>query len=258
MRAWLYRRPPPHLPTGTSSFAEHWFRERGAEVLCFDLEALNAGALDRDLREEPDRMVVVGGVDAVHAVLARAGRPVPQPPDLPAPVLPFAGRRVWTSTLGEVRRIVSAEPGRLPLHVKPLRPKLFVGTVVRAFKELIPSAFVADDEPVLVQEVVTFTSEWRAVVLRREVLNVAHYKGDPLRFPDPAPIRAAVEVFEGQPIAYAADWGVTDDGRTLLVEVNDAYALGNYGLPGWQYCEVLEARWRELLGLPDRLALPTR
>ena len=47
------------------------------------------------------------------------------------------------------------------------------------------------------------------------------------------------------------DWGVTVDGRTLLVEVNDGYALGNYGVRGHQYTAVIECRWRELMGLDD-------
>lgn len=251
MRAWLYRAPEPAWPTGTSVFAEYWFKTRGAETLIFSLEDLAAGRLDHDLREEPDQAVVVGGVGAIHAVLERAGRPIPCLGDLPAPVRAFAGRCVWDATLREVRAIVGREPERLPLHVKPHRSKAFKGTVVGAFRDLIPSAHIDDAEPVLVQEVVPFISEWRAVILRGDLLNVAHYHGDPLRFPDPAPIRAGLEAFEGRPAAFAMDWGVTSDGRTLLVEVNDGYALGNYGLRGTDYCEVLIARWHELMGVSD-------
>lgn len=42
------------------------------------------------------------------------------------------------------------------------------------------------------------------------------------------------------------DWGVTDDNRTLLIEVNDGYALGNYGLHPSLYAALLEARWHEI------------
>lgn len=249
MRVWLFRSPPPAWPTGTSAFAEYWFGTRGAECLTFDLDDLRSGRLDADLRDEPEHTVVVGGVGAIHAVLERLGRPLPALPDLPVPLRPFTGRQVWDATLGDIHRIVNREPERLPLHVKPHRQKLFTGVIVKAFRDLIPAAAVDDAEPVLVQEVVPFVSEWRAVILRREVLNVAHYSGDPLRFPDPGPIRAALEAFADQPVAFAMDWGVTADGRTLLVETNDGYALGNYGLRGPDYCRVLIARWRELVGL---------
>lgn len=43
----------------------------------------------------------------------------------------------------------------------------------------------------------------------------------------------------------------TDDGRTLLVEVNDGYALGCYGLQHNLYAKLLAARWAELVGVPD-------
>ena len=54
---------------------------------------------------------------------------------------------------------------------------------------------------------------------------------------------------KGAPAAYGLDFGVTADGRTLLVEANDGFALGCYGLDPVIYAEMLEARWCELAGL---------
>jgi hypothetical protein len=42
------------------------------------------------------------------------------------------------------------------------------------------------------------------------------------------------------------DWGVTDTGETRLVEANDAYALGYYGLQSVLYARMIDARWEEL------------
>lgn len=249
MKVWLYREPPPAWPTGLSAFAEYWFGARGAEVLIFSEADLEAGKLDADLRDDLEHTVVYGGVGAIRMVLHRMGRPLPDLPDFPEPLLPFVGRKVWNSTLGEIYRIVNREPERLPLHVKPHHQKLFTGVVVKAFRDLIPTAGIPDTVPILMQEVVEFISEWRCVVLRGEILNVAHYRGDPLVFPDPQMMRTAVRGFTGSPIAYALDWGVTKDRRTLLVEANDAHSLGNYGLRGNEYCEVIIARWRELAGI---------
>ncbi len=58
-------------------------------------------------------------------------------------------------------------------------------------------------------------------------------------------------VYGTQPIGFGMDWGVTDLGQTLLVEVNDGFALGNYGTKGHHYTALIECRWRELMGLPD-------
>ena len=48
------------------------------------------------------------------------------------------------------------------------------------------------------------------------------------------------------PAGYGIDFGITDDGKTLLVEVNDGHSLGNYNLRPVEYAKLLEARWDEL------------
>lgn len=231
--------------------AAHWFRERGYEVIRFGFEEIELGGLDDALLNHPDEMVLRGGVEAVRKALVRAGRPLPPNLDLPLSLQRWFGRRIWESTLADVRRVVGRE-SQEPIHVKPLRHhKLFTGRVLREFRDLIPTAAIPDDTPVLVQECVQFISEWRATILRDRVLNVAHYRGDPLAFPDAEIVGRAVGDFDGRPIGFAMDWGITTDGRTLLVEVNDGYSLGNYGVRGPAFIALIEARWRELMGLPD-------
>lgn len=66
-----------------------------------------------------------------------------------------------------------------------------------------------------------------------------------------AVIESAVKDFAGAPAGYAADFGVTGDGRTLLVEINDGYSLGCYGLQHNLYAQLLSARWAELVGTED-------
>ena len=50
------------------------------------------------------------------------------------------------------------------------------------------------------------------------------------------------------------DFGVTVDGRTLMIEVNDGYALGSYGLYYLDYAKLLSARWAQLTGTTDEAA----
>jgi hypothetical protein len=116
---------------------------------------------------------------------------------------------------------------------------------------LIPSASLADQTPVLAQQKVEFKSEWRAFVLRDKILHVAHVKGDPLLFPDRDAMIAASEAYTERPIAFGMDWGITPAGQTMLIEVNDGYSLGNYGMHGMMHTAMIEARWRELMDLPD-------
>ncbi|MEJ0101624.1 MAG: ATP-grasp domain-containing protein [Bacteroidota bacterium] len=43
-------------------------------------------------------------------------------------------------------------------------------------------------------------------------------------------IEKAVKAFKDSPKAYALDFGLTADGRLLLVEANEGYSIGSYGL----------------------------
>ncbi len=62
---------------------------------------------------------------------------------------------------------------------------------------------------------------------------------------------SAVKNYATAPAAYAMDFGVTDSGATILVEVNDGYSLGNYGLDSLLYAKLLSARWAELTNTID-------
>ena len=69
--------------------------------------------------------------------------------------------------------------------------------------------------------------------------------------PDPEVIRKAVQDYKTAPAGYSLDFGLTDTGKTLLIEVNDGYALGSYGLFYIDYAKLLAARWAELTGTED-------
>ena len=102
-------------------------------------------------------------------------------------------------------------------------------------------------------EVVSWIAEWRVFVLRGEVLDVRQYAGHWSLPIHPDWIMAAVRVYKNAPVAYAMDVGRLDDGRWALVEVNDAYDLGTYGLEVEGYARMLSARWGELVGVEDML-----
>lgn len=191
--------------------------------------------------------LVVGGVATVHFALRQLGVTAPVI-DFPESLRGFLGRDVRETTLGEVRgRFAGDDPA--PLFVKPrATQKAFDGSVFTAFRDLIPTAHLADDVPVWVSDTVVFVAEWRYFVHRHEIIGVGQYRGDPFTHPDAAVVRAAVEAFRGEaPAAYGIDLGVTADGRTLLVEVNDAYSLGHVGMRPVPYANMLEDRWAELM-----------
>lgn len=94
-------------------------------------------------------------------------------------------------------------------------------------------------------------SEWRAYVIDGSVIDVLRYEGDAERAPERAVIDEAVRLWSASGHAargYGIDFGVLEDGRTALVELNDGYGLGNYGLAADRYLDLCIARWEQLVG----------
>jgi hypothetical protein len=193
--------------------------------------------------------LVVGGTVAVHKALKQIGVPIPPPLNVPEPLLGYAGRKLWTTTLGELRQQVAAGAAE-PVFVKPLATaKEFAGAVIASADDLVRVSHLDDDLPLQASEPVTFAAEWRYFVLRDKIVGVAHYKGDCFTHPDAGTLWNAVTGYTEPPAAYGLDFGVTADGQTMLVEANDGYALGCYGLDPVVYAEMLEARWCQMVGL---------
>lgn len=46
---------------------------------------------------------------------------------------------------------------------------------------------------------------------------------------------------------YAIDFGVLSTGETALVEMNDGFSVGAYGINQEDYTDMVMARWEELL-----------
>lgn len=135
--------------------------------------------------------------------------------------------------------------------MKPAEGKRFTGRVVAGTRDLIGKGCCGEDFPVICSEVVDFVSEYRCFVRRGEILDVRRYRGDWSKAQDREAIERAIAAYASAPAGYAADFGVTSDSRTLLVEVNDGYSLGPHGLWPELYAQLLSARWAQMVGTND-------
>jgi hypothetical protein len=215
------------------------FHARGTETAPFfgfgDIEYLS------DLG--PD-VGIVGYIGDVWRALRKLGLPKPEPLDYPDELEPWMARWVERDELGKVRGRV--QPG---VFIKPVNHKVFTGFVMTgSFDDAIKLAPYPPDEPVWLCGAIDFVSEYRVYLLRDEILGVHYYRGDWSVAPDRKTVWAMIEAWKSKPVACTIDVGVDSEGRTLLVEVNDGYSVGNYGMICTKYAQMLEARWQELVG----------
>lgn len=233
----VYIRHRESYPDSHNTFSA-WsgFKDLGVETVPFygfgDIDALE------DLGPE---VGIVGFIGDVWDALKKIGKPRPEALDYPEELRPWLGREVRRTTLGEVRRSTDR------VFLKPVSEKLFTGFIWKGpTAEASRVAPLEDPTPVWTSEIVSFVSEYRAYVKDDVLLGVKHYKGDWSVVPDRKVVEEAVKAYRSSPRGLSLDFGVTEDGKTLLVEANDGYGLGNYGLPNPLYSQLLEARWEEL------------
>ena len=216
--------------------AQQGFQSFGYEIKKFHLAEIETLELSKD-------SIVVGHIGTVHRALKQLGFEPPLPLQPPSELTTFLKRNIWESTLGEVRKLKQT-----PIFIKPLYGyKSFTGYVVSEFKDLIRSAKFEDDFPILAQDAINLSSEWRIYIIGKEIKGIGHYNGNPIVFPEQAFISEAVASFINHPAAYAMDFGVTSKNETVLIEVNDGFSIGNYGIVDYNYARLLEARWDELV-----------
>lgn len=233
----IYIRYKEDLPESVNNFAAlDGFRELGVETAPFygfgDVETL------QDLSYE---VGIHGFIGDVQKALVSLGLKVPKVPDYPPELTDFLHRDVAQTTLKEIRN------SKRRTFVKPVEHKLFTGFVWEGTRaDRLHLATYPDHTPVWVSEPRGFRAEYRAFVLDGEVLDVRKYKGDWREPLDHHRVTGAVQSFSKAPRAYALDFGVTEADKTSLIEANDSYALGHYGLNSCLYAQMISARWEEM------------
>jgi hypothetical protein len=192
--------------------------------------------------------VFFGSISFVQSALKKLNFEVPDHNDYPESLSKFYGRKITQSTIDTI----SNNPDLWNVFVKPKgKLKKFTGRHIKTTYDLIGCGDPDSDVHVWVSEPVSFISEWRVFIRYGEILGVKLYKGDWRNQFDHKIIEEAVKSHQNAPAGYAMDFGLTTDGRLLIVEVNEGYAIGNYGLFYIDYAKLISARWAEMTGQED-------
>jgi hypothetical protein len=194
--------------------------------------------------------ILVGGIGNVRKRLQNLNIIRPKKEiDYPEELKPFLKRKIWESSINEV-----FNKKEWNIFVKPkTETKLFTGKVINNEMDLLGLMYKEDDIKVWCSELIDFKTEWRCFIRYKEILDIRRYKGDWDTKIDVKTVASAIESFTSQPYSFALDFGINENGETILVEVNDGHSLGTYGLSSAHYAKFLSARWSELTQTEDYL-----
>jgi hypothetical protein len=189
--------------------------------------------------------VCIGGVNQCRHALFKMGIKNYDIPCYPLNLQHFMERKIEITTIAEVTNKILKREYTEPKFVKSIGPKVFTPFNTSEI-DLDFLYSVGEQEPVYVSDIVRFMTEWRVYVKNGEIIKLCHYSGNPRVFPNILMIKVMISNFQG-PCFYALDVGIIGT-TTVLVEINDGYSLGNYGLYPSEYAELLTMRWKELTG----------
>lgn len=191
--------------------------------------------------------VFYGNVGFIQTVLKKYGYKVPALGHVPDAMLPFAGRTIELVTLKEAKK--RSETEKVFIKPVPENGKQFTGFVMSnsSLDGLYLVDYLRDEkELVLMSPTLNIVSEWRCFVHNGQIIDAKNYFGDFRTIPDYKIGDQCIEAWSDSPIAYSCDLGVTDEGKTIVIECNDVMCLGLYGLWPTKAGRMIVDRWNEI------------
>lgn len=181
----------------------------------------------------------VGSVEFMDVIFESIGK---------TPRVPINSNRAYkTEKLGEVRFQISKDK---KLFVKPFKIKLFTGLVVDKYNISSLREF-GDELEVMVYPVIDkIKSEWRLYIENNKIVDARNYSGEFRINPNYEYAFMVIQEYKHMmPICYTMDLAMCDNvwNHTFVVEFNDMWAIGNYGIPNDLYLSMLRKRYFEII-----------
>jgi hypothetical protein len=219
---------------------------RGIPVSLFTQKTLDRGQLDLS-----PKYLLAGEASLIPKALKQLHIAIPAPNTYPEALRHMLKRNVWESTLKAVLHDLDVNPFHAGVFVKPKdSAKKFTGCVLHSLSDRYLLRGASLQTPVLCAETVHWLSEYRVFVVNSRIAGIKHYWGDEQIRLDLNEVEEAIRRLEASPErtnGYGIDFGVLQNGETALIEWNDGYALGSYGLDGELYTDLIIARWEEMM-----------
>lgn len=226
------------------------------------LKDLNELSLVRDILKE-ECILAVGTVEFVQKAFEILGCEV-EDIDYPESLQKYLMRDIEVMKYDEMMEKYEG----WEKFVKPVKNKKFTGLPLTLKKDnaeiFIGRQIDKESDDLYVTDVLGYIrSEWRVYVRNGEIKSINPYGGfdydDQHSYDfklDVGKVHDMIMDLKDQPIAYTLDVAVTCtydpmdeyfESDTVLIEVNDMWAIGDYGIDEYEYFMGLLARWKEIM-----------
>lgn len=224
------------------------FEYLGYEVVPVTLTELLISNYDSLIGDNP----FVGSIDFMKNVFSRQGKS-PNDIDFPNEIVKsgLMNRQLTKTTIKNVKDTIDLEAilGHKfePFFIKPVNTKLFDGALLSKYDDMSYLNHIDGDVDVWCTQKVDIVSEHRAYIHNGKMIYCCNYSGDFRINPDYNYIDKLISVYSSAPCAYTIDVAVLADSSMTVVEFNDMWAIGGYGVSPWDYAEMLRDRYFEII-----------
>ena len=165
--------------------------------------------------------------------------------NIDVPKLPRNSNRV--SEIMNIEEAIDRIENDEVLFVKPTITKLFTGLVADKYCTSYLRAYDKNTEVLVYPVIDNLISEWRVYISDGKIIDSRHYLGDFKIIPDYDLVESIVKDNSDFPSTYTIDIGITSKNENFVVEFNDMWAIGNYGIENMTYLRLLKKRYIEII-----------
>lgn len=228
---------------------EHFDVKTVLESRGVNCELFTTKRLSRNQLTFNESTLVVGNHPIIETVFKRL-KYINCTNSYPIVLRPYLKRNIWESSIRKIL-IQSHNKDSLNVFIKPKnRTKLFTGFVLKSNQDLFKLESIPKNTDLYCSTVVEWLSEYRVFINNSKIVGIKNYEGDTNLTLDMKEVESAISAFEqseDRTSAYSLDFGILIDGSTALIEWNDGFALGSYGLDKEVYTDLILSRWNEIL-----------
>lgn len=216
------------------------FEYRDYDIIPFENKDVMMGKLNKHAREHP----FVGSLNTMGVLFKKILR-YPDEINFPRSVLnsELISRNIYQTSLKEFKNQFRIDDK--PKFIKSVKPKLIHGREISSYFDF--HMIYADDCQIWVSDPLDIISEYRCHIHNRKLVYCSNYDGDFRVSPDFSYIDKLIQSYDNPPLAYTIDVAVLADGTTTVVEFNDYWAIGSYGLDSIKYSQMLSDRYSEII-----------
>lgn len=208
--------------------------ESGKDYKLIPFSDIESGKFDSMIKNN----LFVGSVEFMREVFSRVDLDIRLPKN--------SNRESELITLVEAHNRVSNGER---IFIKPYDIKLFTGLILDGCTysclESLP-----DDTKVLCYEVFNThpITEWRCYIRDGEIIDSRNYSGDFKISPNYEYVEKIIsENIDDFPKSYTIDVGILEGGENVVIEFNDMWGIGNYGVDNYTYLRLLKSRYFEIM-----------